>query len=146
VELLPILLALLVGAGLPVQAGVNATAARFVGRPEGAALVNFSVGLAALLAWLLASGYRWPSASELARAPWWAWGGGVIGATYVAAVVLLVPRLGLATTLALTVLGQMASSLVLDHLGALGAPRHPVSLARVAGAALVVVGVVLVRR
>ena len=145
-ELLLILLALLVGAGLPVQAGLNATMARHVGRPEGAALVNFTVGLVALLAWLAASGYRWPSASQLGRAPWWAWGGGVIGASYVAAVVVLVPRLGIATTLAVTVLGQMASSIVLDHLGALGAPQHPVSLGRVAGAVLVVAGVVLVRR
>ena len=34
----------------------------------------------------------------------------------------------------------------LDHVGALGLPRDPISLGRVAGATLFVVGVVLVRR
>jgi transporter family-2 protein len=37
-------------------------------------------------------------------------------------------------------------ALALDHLGALGLPREPVNLGRIAGALLVIAGVVLVRR
>jgi transporter family-2 protein len=139
-------LALAIGAGLSVQAGVNAALARFAGRPEWAAFISFAVGLAALGAWLLAARARPPPLAALALAPAWAWTGGVIGAVYVTATVLLAPRLGLAATLGLSVAGQMTAALVLDQLGALGLATRPVTPARVIGAALLVAGVVLVRR
>jgi transporter family-2 protein len=145
-ELVLVLLALVVGAGLPVQAGVNAALARHVGRPEWAAFVNFAVGLVALAAWLFVTRAPVPSAAALARAPAWAWGGGFLGAFYVSAVVVLAPRLGVATTLALSIAGQMVGALVLDHFGALGLATRPITGARIAGAALLVAGVVLLRR
>ncbi|NCX73701.1 MAG: EamA-like transporter family protein, partial [Betaproteobacteria bacterium] len=37
-------------------------------------------------------------------------------------------------------------SLILDHFGIMGVPRHPVNLGRAAGVALVLVGVLMVRR
>jgi transporter family-2 protein len=146
VEILLVVLALAVGAGLPVQAGVNAMMARHAGRPEWAALVNFAVGLVALAAWLLATRAPLPSPSALARAPAWAWSGGIMGAFYVSAVVLLAPRLGVAVTLGLSVAGQMIGALVLDHYGLLGLASRPVGPQRVVGAALLVVAVLLIRR
>jgi transporter family-2 protein len=139
-----ILLALVVGAGLPVQAGVNAAMARHAGRPEWAALVNFGVGLVALGAWLLAT--RAPPPVALGKAPLWAWTGGLLGAFYVSAVVFLVPRLGVAATLGLTVAGQMVAALVLDQAGAMGLASRPITGARVLGAAMLVAAVVLIRR
>jgi transporter family-2 protein len=44
------------------------------------------------------------------------------------------------------VAGQLIISLVLDHFGAFGVPRSPVNLGRIAGVALVIAGVILVRR
>jgi transporter family-2 protein len=144
VEILLVLLALAIGAGLPVQAGVNAEMARHAGRPEWAALVNFGVGFAGLAAWLAATRAALPVA--IGRAPPWAWAGGLLGAFYVSAVVFLVPRLGLAVTLGLTVAGQMVGALILDHAGALGMAARAVSGPRVLGAALLVVAVILIRR
>jgi transporter family-2 protein len=146
VELLLVLVALVAGAAIPVQAGVNAAMGRYAGRPEWAALVNFTVGLVSLGIWLTALRLAPPPATALSRAPWWAWTGGILGAFFVSAVVLLTPRLGVATTLALTVAGQMVAALVLDQMGALGLEIRPISAGRVVGAALLVAGVVLVRR
>jgi len=56
-----------------------------------------------------------------------------------------VPRLGAATTLALVVVGQMVGSLLLDQFGLFGTPQHPVSVIRIAGAACLILGVVLIR-
>jgi transporter family-2 protein len=145
-ELVLVFLALLVGAGLPVQAGVNAAMARHAGRPEWAALVNFGVGLVGLAAWLLATRAALPPSGALAKAPLWAWSGGLLGAFYVSAVVFLVPRLGVATTLGLTVAGQMVAALVLDQAGAMGLATRPITGARVLGAALLVAAVILIRR
>jgi transporter family-2 protein len=144
VEILLVVLALVVGAGLPVQAGINAAMGRHAGRPEWAALVNFAVGLAGLAAWLVATRAQVPAG--IGRAPLWAWTGGLLGAFYVSAVVLLVPKLGVTVTLGLTVAGQMVAALVLDQAGAMGLASRPITGARVLGAALLVAAVVLIRR
>jgi transporter family-2 protein len=57
----------------------------------------------------------------------------------------MIPRLGAATVLALIVVGQMLGSLTLDHFGILGIPQHPVNPTRLAGAGLLIAGVVLIR-
>jgi transporter family-2 protein len=145
VEIVLIGVALVAGAGLPVQTAVNAAMARHAGRPEWAALVNFAVGLVALAAWLAAARAPAPAASEVARAPLWAWGGGLLGAFYVTAVVYLAPRLGVAATLGLSVAGQMAGALLLDHHGLLGLAVRPVTGQRLLGSALLVIAVVLIR-
>lgn len=145
-EIVLVLLALVAGAGLPVQAGVNAAMARHVGRPEWAAFVNFAVGIVALAAWLAALRLAPPPALAVARAPWWSWTGGLLGAFYVSAVVMLTPRLGVAATLGLAVAGQMLGALAMDQLGAMGLELRPMTPSRVVGAALLVVAVVLIRR
>ena len=76
----------------------------------------------------------------------WAWLGGAYGAVFVVAAAFAVPRLGVASTITLMIAGQLALSLVLDHFGWLGVPRQPLSLTRIAGVALVLAGVLLVRR
>ena len=145
-ELTLFLLALVAGAGLPLQAGFNAALAREAGRAEWAALVNFAVGTVALAAWLAASRAAMPSLAALGRAPWWGWAGGLLGAFYVSAVTFSAPRLGVAVTLGLTVAGMMGASIALDAVGGLGLAVRPITGARVLGAALLVAGVYLVRR
>jgi transporter family-2 protein len=95
----------------------------------------------------LAAGMRegLPSAAGLAGSHWWAWSGGLFGAIYIAISILLVPRMGTATFVALLVAGQMLASLVFDQYGLFGVPRHPADLSRIAGALLLVGGVVLLR-
>jgi transporter family-2 protein len=54
--------------------------------------------------------------------------------------------LGAATFLALAVVGQMLAALVIDHFGLFGLPPQAASPARAAGVALLIAGVILVRR
>jgi transporter family-2 protein len=141
----PQVLAVLVGAGLTVQVGMNATVRLAIGSPVLAAIVNFVVGLGALLLVALASGARWAPGSA-ASVPAWAWFGGLLGAAYVAATTVLGPRLGAAAVLALTLAGQMVAALLVDHYGVIGFPQSPVTPARLLGATLLVVGVLLIMR
>jgi len=144
--ILLLLLALAAGVLLPVQAGVNAQLRSVVGSPLTAALVSFLVGTAGL--GTAAVIFRAPMALRAAWAvsPWWLWVGGLIGALYVVATIVLAPRLGAATLVAAVVAGQMIASLLLDQYGLLGFPTHPMNGLRVLGAALVIVGVILVQR
>lgn len=141
-----ILLAVLVGLVLPVQAGVNAQLRLSLGHPLTTAFVSFAVGTLALAAILLLARVPLPSARAASAAPGWHWIGGLLGAAYIAAAVVLAPRLGAATLIASVVMGQMLASLLLDHFGWVGFAQHPIDLPRIAGAALVVLGVVLIRR
>jgi transporter family-2 protein len=140
-----LLLAVVAGAVLPVQAGINAQLRITLGNPLAATLVSFVIGTVALAVVVLGARVPLPSAAGLERAPWWHWTGGLLGAVYVAMMILLAPRLGAATLIAAVVAGQMLSSLVLDHYALVGFAAHPISLQRVIGAALVIGGVALVR-
>ena len=143
--LVPVLLVFFAGSMIAIQAPTNAMLARAGGSPVLAALISFAVGTAALFVAWLASGNR-PNAAPFASLPWYAWVGGLYGAVFVAVAAYAAPRIGLASLITIGIAGQIAMALWLDHLGALGLPREPVSLGRILGAALVIAGVILVRR
>ena len=78
--------------------------------------------------------------------PIWAWFGGLLGAVYLTGTLFSVPTLGAASTIALIVFGQMTASLLLDQVGGLVAVPNALTLTRVAGAGLLLAGVVLITR
>lgn len=141
-----ILLALIVGTFLPLQVGVNARLADTVGSPLISAFLSFCVGTIALLSYILLTGAPIANATNAKNAPPISWIGGLLGAFYVAVSIILLPKLGVATTVTLIIAGQILMSLVMDHYGLLGVPIKEVSFARVVGALLVILGVVLIRR
>jgi transporter family-2 protein len=93
---------------------------------------------------LIAAGAARPQLGRLRELPWWGWLGGPVGATYVTSVFLLIPKIGTAPTIALTVAGQQAASVVVDRYGLLRLPRRPVGRVRLVGVGLLLAGVVLV--
>ena len=144
-NLIPVLLVLFAGGMIALQAPTNAMLAKAGGSPVIAALISFAVGTAVLVVVALCSGQR-PRPAAFAGLPAYAWFGGAYGAAYVAVAAYAAPRIGLASLITLGIAGQIAMALWLDHVGELGLPREPVNLGRLLGAALVVAGVVLVRR
>jgi transporter family-2 protein len=140
------LLGLGVGIGLVVQVGMNSTLRATLGGALVAALISFLVGSAALAAFIAVTRTPLPAREQLAAVPPWAWLGGVLGAFYVASSVIVGPKLGAATLLALVVLGQLGTSLLVDHFGWLGFAQHPLTLLRLTGAALLLAGVLLITR
>lgn len=133
------------GAGLPLQGAVNARLRATMGEPAAVALVSFAVAtltIAVVLAVLLAT--RATPAPALrglpGRMPWWGWLGGACAAAYVTATFLLIPVIGAATTVALTVTGQQVASAVIDRYGLFRMPRRPLTAARLGGLLLLVSG------
>lgn len=138
--------AVVVGAALVVQIGLNAALRAQFGSAAWAATVNFVIGTAGLVAFALLSRAPAPTYAQASTVPWWAWFGGLLGAAYVASSTVLGPRLGAATFTALVVGAQMIASLVVDHYGLVGFHEHAATPWRIVGAALIVAGVVLVTR
>lgn len=141
----PHLFAIAVGAGLTVQVGMNAALGRAIDSPLWASIMNFTVGLAALVACAFALGNRLQVAA-FGQVPAWAWLGGLLGASYVFAVTLLGQRLGAVALVALVLAGQLGAAVLLDHFGVLGFPRVTVNAQRLLGVALLVAGALLIVR
>ena len=138
------LTALVAGALMPVQAGVNARLREFLGDPVMASLVSFAVGTVALFGFILATRIPWPTAAMAASAPWWTWLGGMLGAFFVAVTVILAFKLGATGLMAWIIAGQLIGSVLLDHTGALGFAVREVTWQRMAGVMLLFAGAMLV--
>ncbi len=140
------LLALAAGAMMPTQAATNNKMAIIVDSPILSAFISFIVGTVALFAYVLISGVPLGNLVSAKEAPAIAWIGGLLGAFFVTATVMLMPRLGVATAFSLIIAGQMIVTLIIDHFGLLGVPVREVSLTRIGGILLISAGVVLIRR
>jgi bacterial/archaeal transporter family-2 protein len=136
-------LAVLAGAALPVQGAVNAQLRADLDAPLTAALWSFVVATATMALILAATRPPRPRPAQLTRLPWWAWLGGLCGATYVTSVFLLIPRIGVAPTVALTVAGQQLASVLVDRHGWLRLPKRAITPQRLAGVATILAGVAL---
>lgn len=139
-------LALIAGASFVTQAAVNTNLRLCLDSASWASFVSYLGGTIVMLAVIIVTREAWPQPEAVARSSWLSWTGGFWGAVYVVITVLALPHLGAAALLALIVTGMMLASLVFDHFGILGVPQHSIDLPRLIGAALLVVGVVLIRR
>jgi bacterial/archaeal transporter family-2 protein len=138
-----LLFGLAAGAMLPIQFGINAQLAAWVGGSLRAAFISFLVGVAALLLAVLATARGWPDRAT--DAPWWVWTGGLLGAFYVLGSIVTAPKLGAATLVAVILAGQAVASLLVDHFGWIGFEEQPITGLRIAGVVLLAGGVALVR-
>ncbi|QOG19062.1 MULTISPECIES: DMT family transporter [Bradyrhizobium] len=142
---LPIVLAVAAGISLVVQQALNANLRTALNSAAWSGFMSYFLGVLCMAALAMLMRDPVPSVATAARIPWFAWSGGLFGAIFIGLAIFLVPRLGAATFFALLIAGQMLGSIAFDHFGVLGVPVHPVSAVRIAGAALLVAGVVLIR-
>lgn len=140
------LLGILGGACVATQAPINAELARGLGTPVAAAAASFLSG-AVILAIVTAAvvqgqgislGWRVP-------APWLFVVGGALGAAFVTCNIILIPRVGAAATMAFIVAGQLMAGMLLDRIGFLGMAVREITLGRVSGAIMLLVGALLIR-
>ena len=147
-DIIYILLAVAAGATAPTQAGINAQLqGSWAQTPVFASLVSFLVGTATLALYVAATRTPLPALGAMGQASWWQWTGGMLGGVFRdhdGAVGLQAG--GRRRCFRCWWAGQLAASLVIEHYGLLGYQVHPVNWQRLLGAALVVAGVVLVRR
>lgn len=143
-KLLLLTLAVAAGAAGACQAAANAALAGRAG--IGSALVINTVivlcGATALM--FLTGGQR--TFGGVAGAPWYEFVGGLCGFLVIATLTFAFPRIGAAVALAALVLGQGAAALAIDHFGLWGMRAMPITATRLCGVALLVAGVVLMRR
>jgi len=138
---------LIVGALMPVQAILNTRLGRQIGGPLMGSLISFCVGLICLLVLNLISNYS--AVVQLKPAttsPWYIWLGGVLGAIFVGYITWVNQKQGVALTFALVVSGQIFVSLLIDHYGLFGSAIRTITLEKIAGAILIIAGLILIKK
>lgn len=131
------------GVASSVQAIVNSEVGRRTD-PITAATVSFIGGLTVLLVVGVISGRM--QLAEAAQLPPLLLTGGLFGVLIVTGFATVVPVLGVTEATLIYILGSLSAALVIDAFGLLGSPLIPITLSRVVGIALAVVGFLLARR
>ncbi len=139
-------LAMAAGASAVTQQALNANLKTALNSAAWSGFISYSVGLACMAVLVVAMRDPMPTLSIAGRVPVWAWTGGIFGAIFIIGGIVLIPLLGAATYIALLIAGQMLTSLAFDHFGLFGLEQRSADLTRLIGAALLITGVVLIRR
>ncbi len=140
-----ILIAIISGTFLPIQAALNTRLGKSIDNPVIAALISFVVGSIALGLYVVLTkqSLSW---TIIKNVPVYAWLGGLLGAFYVTAIIFAFPRIGPALTFGLIVTGQMIIAILLDHFNILVAQQHSINGWRIFGVLLVITGVIIIRK
>lgn len=111
-----------------------------------ASLVSFLPIVALLGCMLICLPHPLTTTKGLAEMPWWAPLGGLVGAFAVIAGLLFVGKVGAGAFAGLTITANILMSLAVDRFGMFGMDVHELSVGRIAGAGLMVVGIALISR
>jgi bacterial/archaeal transporter family-2 protein len=133
------------GVSVALQQVLNTNLRSQLESPWWAGLISYVVGTVVMLTLALTSSAPRLSGAFNGLTSWLSWTSGLFGAIFIATAIFTVPRLGVATVLALIVVGQMLGALTFDHFGILGIPQHSVSPTRLIGAAFLISGVFFIR-
>lgn len=138
------LIMFLAGVGIPVMAAMNGTVGERVGSPAAASVIIFGMGLSAAIIATSVSGI--PALRLWHGVPTAYYFAGLFMAFYVLSVTYIGPRLGLGNAIFLVLVGQMVAVAAIDHFALFGAHQTPISLKRIIGILVMVVGIYLARR
>lgn len=134
------LLALIAGMAVAVQGQINGGLGKKIGVIEGA-FFSFALGTLVLLFVLIFWGNG--QISSFTTVPKWQLVGGILGAFFVLVQVLVVPKIGVSSTLLAIIVGQIILSVIIDHFGLFNAERRPVDINKIAAVLLMFIALFL---
>lgn len=137
------LIMIVAGIGIPVMATLNGGLGAKLQSPTLAATILFFVGLMLSGTYLLLT-EGIPDKIFQSSTPVYYYFGGFFVLFYILTITWVAPRFGISNAIAFVLLGQMIAMSLIDHFGLLGAQQFPLAPQRLAGLALMVVGVFLV--
>tara|TARA_R110002050_G_scaffold46605_1_gene109567 strand:+ start:2580 stop:3077 length:498 start_codon:yes stop_codon:yes gene_type:complete len=137
-------IAFVAGLGITLQTTLNSQLAKGLGGDSvTAALFSFTVGAFSLGTYSMLRGGLLASLAAIPSQPLWSLAGGLIGACALFSYVILAPKIGFSVLLGLAIVGQLLSSQMIDHFGLLGAIKRPVSVMKLGGMLIMLVGLVI---
>lgn len=138
-----VIIALVGGVVICFQSLFSGVIGARVGVPESVFIVHAG-GL--LLSAVIMAFLRGGNLGAWNTVPWYTLSAGFLGVVIVGSISYAVPRIGLASTLTVTIAAQLAFGAMLDHFGLLGAVQRTLDLPRMIGLFVLALGTWLVVR
>ena len=138
-----IIIAIIGGAAVTMQAQMIGLMDQRLGSIES---VFITYGSGAIFISLAMAALRGGNLNAWPNVPWYAFGAGVLGLVIIGTIGYSVSRLGLVTAFTIIVASQFIIGAFFDHFGLLGATIRPLDLSRLAGVAILLIGVWLIVR
>jgi transporter family-2 protein len=139
-----ILLTVIVGLAIATQTQFAGVLGHHVGIMESVFIIHLGGFLAAAVYLLVLGG---GNLGAWRAAPWYVLlFGGLLGVVIVGGYAFVIPRIGLAPAITLAVASHLIFSAILSHYGVMGAVQQPLTLSRIAGIAVLLVGTWLIVR
>jgi len=140
---LVVIVGLIGGVAIGLQNPLASMLTQRIGIMESIFIIHFGGAIAISVPLLMTGG---GNLTHLNRVPWYALGAGFLGLAVIGAISFSIPRLGVAISIILLVVGQLIIATVLDQFGLLGVPIRPMNISRVLGIIALIVGVWLMVR
>jgi transporter family-2 protein len=136
------LLVMLIGALGGIAVGVQTPIANGIGRRVGSASSSFIVHASGMVASALILMLRGGEhIREIRTVPWWMLiGSGSLGVVLIMSINHTIPRIGATAAIALIIVGQLITGMLIDHFGLLGVDIRAIDGPRLAAAAFLLVG------
>jgi len=141
-----IMAAIFLGATISAQPAMNAMLARSIGSAFGASAISIAVALALILLVLGITGAGRINGETLTAVPWWVFLSGLVGMLFVTGGVVIAPVTGALIFFVCVVAGQLIGSVFADHYGAFGLQVREISVMRILGIMLVLLGAIIVTK
>ena len=132
------------GAGIPLMAALNTGLGVRLGNPIPAVFVLFLLALAITAVLTLTNPL--PSKAEIVAIPVHYYLGGVFVAFYVLSITWIAPKIGLGNAIFIVLFGQLVAAAIIDHFGLSNVPKAPITIARIVGIGLMVLGIYLAKK
>ena len=143
--MLAAIIGIIAGIAATIQASINTEARKVIRSPFITAGINFTVAWICLAAFIIFTEHRlYIPVETIAEYPLWIWFGGVCAIIIVTLNISCLPKLGAAGNVMILNFGQIMTGLVIDHFGLFGSETVRMSMIRLAGAIIVMAGLVLV--
>ncbi|TQR34461.1 hypothetical protein DMB92_00410 [Campylobacter sp. MIT 99-7217] len=138
------LIAFLMGVAITFQAGVNASLAKSLNSTAlVAGFISLFIGAFCIGSVALFKGdLNLSLFKELASQEWWKFLGGILGAFFLFATILLAPKIGFANMFILALVGQLLTSFLLDSFGIFGEAKS-ISFEKILGLCLLLVSLLI---
>jgi len=135
------------GMCIALQLPLNARLGQGLGFPIAAAMVSFISGTIILSLITITSTKMGNVSLGWGQVSWPFYVlGGLLGAIYVTMTIMLIPRIGTTAVFGLSIVGQLIGGLILDKIGFVGFTARELSLGRVSGVVLLILGAILVQK
>ncbi|MGK9044459.1 DMT family transporter [Mammaliicoccus vitulinus] len=143
--ILLIILGVLAGLCVPLQTSINTKLGGYTKSPILASFYSFLIGTIVLIVINLIMNPQKLTPSFMMNQEYsYVWfTGGLLGVIFLTGNLLLLPRIGAALTVVMTVSGQIVMGIIIDQFGLFNADVHTINLGRIFGVMIMLMGILL---